>query len=96
MACFAPICDQPRRTEHDTELQGLLERYETVACDLSETTAIGTPWLRWFNRMTLKAAPMGKRWVVVGMRDTVRETADAVGLEDGLVLVPTLEEAWES
>jgi len=76
-------------------LSDILERFEAVACDVSNTEALASDWLRWFERLTIRAARTGKTFAVVGMRPTVQKTTDDLALRDRLVVVDELQEVWE-
>ena len=90
---FVEYVDHERTPEYDRELDDLVERHTLVICDISKSKKVTSDWLRFLRRLTVKADNMGKRLVLVGMRDNVRESSDVLGLADDLELCPTLEEA---
>lgn len=92
---FSAICDQGRRKEHEDALQGLVEKFEVVAADLTGNTVIASDWVRWLGRMTVKADLAGKSFVIVGPHDNFWVSADVLALRVTLHTARTLEEAWD-
>jgi len=91
---FARQCHQARTRAHEESLSDVLEKCGAVACDVSNTEVLASDWLRWFERLTLRAARTGKTFAVVGMRPSVQKTTDDLALRDRLVAVGDLEEVW--
>ena len=91
---FSAICDQARTKEHDDELQRLVERFDVIAADLTENTALSSNWVRWLGRMTTKADRAGKSFVIVGPHENFKVAADVLALQDTLHTAETLEGAW--
>lgn len=92
---FAPICDHARTRQHETELAGLVETSQAVACDLSQTTQIASDWLRWLARLQAKARDTGKIFGLAGMKENVLATADVLGLGEKLNKVATVADVWK-
>jgi len=92
---FARFCDHPRRAGHEKALNDLVERYDAIALDLSETENIGSDWLRWLNLLAIRADKAGKTLAAAGAREDVREMTDFLSI-DVLKLVDRVEEVWAS
>ena len=93
---FAEICDHERREEWITELRELVETADQVVCDLSQTHNIVSGWFRLLEHLTVDAEASGKRFVVAAVRESVRKSADVIGVGKRIQFVPTVEEGWES
>ncbi len=91
---FAPIVNQDRTRERDDQLNGLVDQYDAIACDLSRTKLVASDWLRFLNRLTIKARSAGKTLALAGLQGNVREMTDILSLRN-LVIVDQVEEVWE-
>jgi hypothetical protein len=92
---FAPIVSRLRTRESDDELSGLVDDYDFIACDLSRTKLIASDWLRFLNRLTIKAKSTGKILALAGLQANVLEMADILALKN-FVKVRQVEEVWSS
>ena len=92
---FAPSCGHARTWQHETELAGLVESSQAVACDLFQTTQIASDWLRWLARLQAKARDTGKIFGLAGMKENVLATADILGLGEMLNKVASVEDVWK-
>ena len=92
---FAPICNQDRTPEYDDALADLVDEYNAIACDLSQTRLIASDWLRWLDRLSIRADKLGKKLVLAGVKANVDELTDILSLKH-LVKVKSIEEVWES
>ncbi len=91
---FARFVDHERLPSQEEELLGLVSRYEKVACDLTETEALGSKWMRWLGRLHIRADRVGAVVGVIGMRTMLSESADALEIR-GLRRFDSLDELWD-
>jgi anti-anti-sigma regulatory factor len=91
---FSEICDHTRTTAHEKQLSGLVEAHSHIACDLSQTRVMTSDWLRWLGRLTIKAKKINKEFVVVGVSESLLESADALALKGKFNYARTGEEVW--
>ncbi|OPL18791.1 MAG: hypothetical protein AVO35_12985 [Candidatus Aegiribacteria sp. MLS_C] len=77
-------CSSRRMNKHEVEIAELVRSNETVKYDLSDTTAIGSAWIKWMVKMTLMARRMGKEVLCVGMSDSIRSMSEVIGVLDDL------------
>jgi len=91
---FAPICDHQRLDEHENQLNSVVEQHTAVACDMSETKAIASDWLRWIARLAIKAEKAGTIFALADVDDGVRQTADLLGIQESLRVVDSVEDVW--
>lgn len=92
---FAQICDHERTEELRTQLFDLVANMSQIVCDLSQTETIVSGWLRLLETLTDRAESSGKRFVLAGVRDTVKATSDLIGVGKRLVIAESVENGWE-
>jgi anti-anti-sigma regulatory factor len=85
--------DHPRDRIAEQMCERWVDDNELVVLDVSKSIEIITPWLKLFARLSARARATGKRLVLVGLRDDVRESADYMGLGDAFSEAPTVAEA---
>jgi len=83
------LLDLPNRptTPDQITMTELVDQMERVVIDLSKVRNAGTKWIRLFGRMTVRGKKAGKVVAILGAKDTVKGTADELGLLDKLVFV---------
>lgn len=84
----AERCGIPQTKKHEDEITELVRMNDTVKYDLSETTAIGSRWIKLMAKMTLLANSMGKQVLCVGMSNNIRAMSEVIGTIDDLVFDP--------
>jgi hypothetical protein len=87
---FCELCDCERTNVHENDLFALIDQYSRITCDVSHTQSIGTDWVRWFYRMTLKAERLGKKLDVAGADEVLRDIIDILALSDKLSLTSSV------
>ena len=91
---FAEHVDHRRTPELESQLEQVLRKHRRVACDVSGCQTIDSDWLTLIHDLTLEARDSGKRWVVVGLGEVLKKSADILGLE-GFDFADSHQEAWQ-
>lgn len=91
---FAEICDH-RRDRWVPALDKLVETTDQIVCDLSDTDSMASGWFRLLERLTLNAKNSGKRFLVANVSESLRETADVIGVGKRIEFIDTVDEGWE-
>jgi len=92
---FAEICDHERTDDRRRELNELVSTFDQIVCDLTHTRTIVSGWIRLLESLSVEAEKTGKRFVVAGVSDTVKESADVIGVGSRLKHVGSVEQGWE-
>ena len=93
VARFAEYVDHRRTPELDHRLYEAMRGHDRLACDVSDSVEVDSDWLALLADVTLEAEQAAKRVGVVGLRDTLKTSADLLGL-DTLCLYDTIDEVW--
>lgn len=87
--------DDPRREDDEKKLLSLVDRNETVVCDVTRSVEIVSRWLKFLCRMSERSAASGKRFVLVGVQESVRSSADYLGISDRFQHRDSIDEALQ-
>lgn len=91
---FAEYVDHRRTRNWEEQLEKALREYRKIACDVRHSETIDSDWLTLLEELSLEARDAGKRFVLVGLSETLRKSADIVGLTH-LEHSRTLEGVWK-
>jgi anti-anti-sigma regulatory factor len=91
---FAEICDHERTAERRRALNELIATVDEVVCDLTNTRTIVSGWIRLLEQLSVDAERMGKRFIVAGVSEIVKKSADIIGVGERLTIVKTVEQGW--
>lgn len=92
---FTDFVDHDRLKHHDDELRTVAETHPHVAIDLRATEFLSSEWVRRLQDLAKQARRAGRVFAFVGVRPTVRKTADLLAASKDLRFVETLDEVWE-
>lgn len=92
---FAEYVDHRRTPELEKELLATMRAHRQTACDFTSTVEVDSDWLALLAQITLEARASGKRVGLVGLSDTLKKSADVVGLKKKLDLFDTIEDVWK-
>ena len=93
---FAEICDHERTDQWRLQLTNLVAESSEIVCDLSLTETIVSGWLRLLETLTVRAEESGKRFILASVRQSIRESADVMGVGKRLEFVRSVADGWES
>jgi anti-anti-sigma regulatory factor len=91
---FAKICDHERTVYRD-ELQSLIYTGNQIVCDMAQTTSIVSSWIRMLEQLSVAAEQSGKRFVIAAMSESVKRSADEIGVGSQLIYVESVEQGWK-
>jgi anti-anti-sigma regulatory factor len=91
---FAEYVDHRRTAELEEKLTTTIRHHQRTACDLRSTIEIDSDWLALLAQLTIEARAAGKRLGLVGLSDTLKRSADVLGLKK-LELFDALEDVWK-
>lgn len=74
--------DDLRREDDEKKLLALVDANDRVVCDVSQSVEIVSRWLKFLCRLSERATAAGKKFVLVGIQDEVRESADYLGIAE--------------
>lgn len=92
---FSKICDHARLASHKRELDEVIEKYNSIAFDLSKTKQMSSDWIRFLAVLAQKAKRAGKTCAVARMNKILSDTTDVLGLKKRMVHVSSIEEVWK-
>ena len=90
---FRAICNVRRTQQHEELLDGLFSGTERLVFDLGQTIALSTTWWRYFGTLAQRASREGHRFVIAGASETLKATADAIGVLSMVDTASSVEEA---